>query len=187
MPVEKTRELNVESNRQSILKSRAARLAHSPELEQNDMDSIDVLVFKLNSDTYAIDIKYLKEAIITKTVTSLPDTPSFVLGIANVRGEVQSVVDIKKFFGMPGSDETSVEKKVIIVSAGTVEVGLSADDIIGVRPFNMNSMNSALSGLPEGAREYLIGVSPERVELLNVERLLSDPAFTIGGKSYAGT
>lgn len=57
------------------------------------------IVFQLDEKFYGITSKSVAEVSTTLPVTTLPNVPEWVLGIANLRGEVISVLDLRKLWG----------------------------------------------------------------------------------------
>jgi len=161
-----------------LLKSRAQQYAREPEnLEQNG-EIIAVLDFRLASENYAIELSYIKEVIPLKTFVTLAGTPPFVLGIANLRGQVYSVIDIKKFFGLPDKGLGDLNK-VIIIQYGGIEFGILADTITGVRTVLHRELQSAIPTLTGIRQEYLMGVSPDQLIVLDAGKILSDKTLVI--------
>ena len=110
--------------------------------------------------------------------TPLPGTPPFVLGIINVRGEVRSVIDIKKFFELPEKGLSDLNK-VIIVHGRDMEFGILADAVIGVRSLRLAEIQPTLPTLTGVRQEYLKGVTHERLAILDGAKLLSDRKMTV--------
>ena len=159
-----------------ILKARARVLAKDPGAG-GVTPSVEVLEFLLASERYGIESSRVREVYPLKELTPLPCTPSFVLGIINVRGKILSVIDIKKFFELPEKGLTDLNK-VIIVHTEEMELGLLADEITGMQSITLQEVQT----LPTwtGIRsEYLRGVTPQRLTILDVERILSDPKIIV--------
>ncbi len=71
------------------------------------------LTFTLAGEEYGIGILKIKEIIGMMAVTSVPQTPEFVKGVINLRGQVIPVIDLRLRFGMASIDYT--ERTCIIV------------------------------------------------------------------------
>jgi purine-binding chemotaxis protein CheW len=85
------------------------------------------LTFQLAEEGYGIGILKVREIIGMLPVTPVPQTPLFLKGVINLRGQVIPVVDLRLKFGLPEQEYT--ERTSIIV----VEVkGLSANIPIGI-------------------------------------------------------
>jgi purine-binding chemotaxis protein CheW len=72
------------------------------------------LTFKLEDEIFALDISKVREVLDFTTVTKVPRTPGFMLGVINLRGSVVPVVDMRLKFGMTKT-EASVNTCIIIV------------------------------------------------------------------------
>jgi purine-binding chemotaxis protein CheW len=108
----------------------------------------------------------------------VPCTPPFVLGLINVRGQIMSVIDLKKFFDLPEKGLTDLNK-VIIVSDDKMEFGILADNVLGVRSLPLAELQPALPTLTGVREEYLKGVTRERTVILDGKKLLGDRKIVI--------
>ena len=160
-----------------ILKARAQVLAQEPESETNT-EHIEVVAFNLAYETYGIETAYVREVYPLKDLTPLPCTPSFVIGIVNVRGQVLSVIDIKKFFELPEQGLTDLNK-VIIISDGDMEFGILADAIVDVRNVPLREIQPSLPTLTGIREAYLMGIATERLVMLDAAKLLADNSILV--------
>lgn len=160
-----------------ILLARARLLAQEPEQEET-AEQIEVVTFLLAHETYGIETAFVREVYPLKDLTPLPCTPAFVAGIVNVRGQVMSVVDIKKFFELPEQGLTDLNK-VVILSDGIMEFGILADAIVNVRNIPLREIQPALPTLTGVREDYLRGVTAERLVILDAAKLLTDSNIVV--------
>ncbi len=158
------------------LKKRAAMLACGK--EEVDSDSLEVVEFLLAGEHYGIESHFICEVYPLKDYTPLPGVPPFVLGLVNVRGRILSVIDIKKFFDMPDRRISDLNT-VIIIRDDRMEFGILADAIVGVRTVAVGDMEPPLPTLTGIRREFLKGVTGERMVILDAARLLADKNIVI--------
>ena len=163
---------------QRILKARALALARKPEPAQAAGERIEVVEFLLAHERYALESQYVREVYPLENLTPLPCTPAFVLGIVNLRGEILSVIDIKKFFELPEKGLTDLNK-VIVLQSGSMLFGVLADAILGVRSIARAEIQSSLPTLTGIREDYLTGVTKERVAILDAATLLSDRKLVV--------
>lgn len=161
-----------------ILRARARSLAVEPAADAAQGAEIEVLEFVLAQERYALETCSIREVYPLKDLTPLPCTPKFVLGIANVRGRIMSVIDIKKFFDLPEKGLTDLNK-VIILQNGAMEFGVLADQIIGARWLPLADIQPSLPTLTGVRSDYLKGVTAERLVVLDAKKLLSDRAIVV--------
>ena len=161
-----------------ILRARAMELARGAEQEKAAEDSMEIVEFLLAHEKYGIESSYLREIYPLKELTLVPCTPPFVLGIINVRGEILSVIDIKKFFDLPTKGLTNLNK-VIILRNDKMEFGILADFIVGVRSIPVSQIQPSLPTLTGIREQYLKGITKEHVVILDGDKLLSDKTIVV--------
>src|SRR6202045_2685679 len=64
------------------------------------------LTFHLGNEEFAIQVLRVREIMGIQEITAVPQTPSYVKGVINLRGKVIPVVDLRLKFGLPGMDYT---------------------------------------------------------------------------------
>jgi purine-binding chemotaxis protein CheW len=96
------------------------------------METTQYLTFKLGDEVFALDIGKVREVLDFTAVTKVPQTPDFMRGVINLRGNVVPVVDMRLKFGMSQTEKT-VNTCVIIteidVDGETTVVGAMADSV----------------------------------------------------------
>ena len=162
----------------AILKQRAQALAQVPGHTHEHQASIDIIEFDLAAETYGIASAFVREIYPLKDFTPLLGVPPFVLGIINVRGEILSVIDLKKFFNLPEKGLGDLNK-VIILQNDQMAFGILADAIIGAHPIPSNAIQSPPATVSDVGAEYLMGVTAKGVIILNAENLLSDEKIIV--------
>lgn len=160
-----------------ILKARAKALAREPGKAEAAAE-LEFVEFLLAHEKYAVETRHVREVYPLENLTPLPCAPAFVLGIVNLRGEIFSVIDIKKFFDLPEKGLTDLNK-VIVLRSDSMLFGILADAILGVRRVPVSEIQPSLPTLTGIREKYLKGVTPERTVLLDAEKLLADEAIIV--------
>ena len=163
--------------RRAILEARARALAKAPPPAPGPC--LEVLAFVLAEERYAIETAWVREAHTLRDLTPLPGTPPFVLGIIHLRGQVLSVLDMKKFFDMPDRGISDLSK-VIVLSDGAMEFGILADRVDGVRTLPLSELQPPPATLTDRRADYLLGVTRGREVVLDGRKLLNDPNIVVG-------
>lgn len=166
------------TEKKSILRARAKLLAIEPTQETAAKESLEVVEFLLAYEHYGIELSFVREIFPLKELTPVPCTPPFVLGIVNVRGQILSVIDLKKFFDLPEKGLTDLNKVIILHSTG-MEFGILADAIMGVRTLVADELQPSLPTLTDVRVEYLKGISKEQLVVLDAAKLLSDKKIIV--------
>lgn len=160
-----------------ILQARARALAREGETRQAG-ETLDLVTFALAGETYAVESSYVAEVTPLNDLTPVPCTPPFVLGIVNLRGEILSVIDLRKFFDLPEKGLTDLNKVLVLRSAG-MGFGILADTIAGVREVPVGEIQPSLPTLTGIREKYLRGVTADRVVILDGAKLLGDDTIVV--------
>jgi purine-binding chemotaxis protein CheW len=155
------------------LRDRARRLADRPNADVSG-EEIEVLVFRLRDEQYAVDLSRLRSVHRTRGLTPVPCTPPFVAGILNVRGEVHSVLDLATALGLSAEQTAAADAQVLLVELPRGRVGLLVDTVLGVERLATDRLDRALSG-----REFARGVDAARTTFLDLEQLLTEERFAV--------
>lgn len=161
-----------------LLRARAQALAQEPERDEAPRQAVDIVEFLLAYETYGIEVTYVREVYPLNAFTPLPCTPPFVRGIVNLRGQMLSVIDLRRFFDLPEQGLTD-RSTVIVLHNDIMVFGLLAEAILGVRAMPPTTLQPALPMLTGRRAAYLKGVTPERLVLLDAGILLADPTLRV--------
>jgi purine-binding chemotaxis protein CheW len=169
--------------RQKILRARARSLAAGGKAESAPAHLlVEVVEFVLGPEHYGIESCHIREIHPLSEFTPLPCTPAFVLGLVNVRGQIISIIDIKKLFDLPEKGLTDLNKVIVVhanVQANHMEVGILADAIVGVRSITLEELQAALPTLTGIRAKYLKGITRDPMVVLDVEKILSDEKILV--------
>jgi purine-binding chemotaxis protein CheW len=161
-----------------ILRERARVLGHTAAAAEAGDERIEVVEFVLAQEHYAVETRHVRDVYPLEQLTQVPCTPAFVLGIINLRGEILSVIDIKKFFDLPEKGLTDLNK-VIVLESANMRFGILADVIVGVNRISVTDIQLSLPTLTGIREEYLKGITPSRTVILDAEALLTDQNIVV--------
>lgn len=165
-------------NQAAILKTRARALAQEPPKAALAGTFLEIIEFRLASETYGIESMFVREIHQIKDFTPLPGVPSFVLGITNVRGQILSVVDLKKFFDLPDKGLGELNKMIILRNKG-MEFGILADSILGTHAIPLDAIQAPPETVTGIGADYVRGVTGEHVVVLDAEKILNDEKIVL--------
>jgi purine-binding chemotaxis protein CheW len=162
----------------AILRERARILAKETVRNKLDGSTIDVVEFLIASEHYGIESSYVREVCPLRNLTPVPCTPAFVLGIINIHGQILSVIDLRRFFEIPG-EQLSDLNRVIVLHSEEMEFGVLADAILGLRSIETERMQTSLPTLTDMRADFFKGVTGDRTVILDGSRILSDPRIIV--------
>lgn len=135
---------------------------------------IQLVSFTLDGVEYGIDILQVHEILRIPDITRLPNTPDFIRGVINLRGNVIPVVDIRKRFGY-SSIEVTEFTRIIVIEAEGKQIGLFVDNVsqvIRLSDKNIDPPSDLIEGVSE---EFITGVGRLKdrlVVILNLANIL---------------
>lgn len=139
-------------------------------------DGSQFLTFNLGEELYGVDILRVQEIKGYTTVTKIPNTPSHIKGVLNLRGTIVPIVELRTKFGMPTIDYTAFTVIIVVVVRDKV-MGLVVDSVSDV----LNIDKKDIQPPPQfGAMvdvSFLNGVGKsgdKLVAILDMDRLLSE-------------
>ena len=148
--------------------------------------TLRALCFSLGGEDYCIEVKEAREVVRLGEVTNVPNTPAFLVGVMNLRGEIIPIVDIRYFFGLKEMEEMG-DARVIVVDTGDFSVGILVDAINETIQIDESDIQPPLSTIKGEMLEYTRGVvslNEKIMVFLNLEKVLGcDEIVNIkGGK-----
>jgi len=97
--------------------------AKEKQVEENQQKS-QLIVFRLGDEEYGLQIGQIKEVVPTPHITRLPQTPPYVKGVANIRGNIIAVVDLEEKFGLKQQTDETDKNYTLVVESDEVKMGV---------------------------------------------------------------
>jgi purine-binding chemotaxis protein CheW len=154
-----------------ILRERAIKLGQTEEEKGSRERYIEVVIFKLEKEFYAIEPRYIQEIFTLKDVTFLPNAPSFIYGLVNVRRKVITIIDLKKIFEL--SSPVTSSARAMIIQNNTLNLALLIDAICGMQNILLKDIQPPIPTLTGIRQELLRGITNDGLVILDGEKLLS--------------
>jgi purine-binding chemotaxis protein CheW len=88
------------------------------------------------------------------------------------------VVDLARLFELPAR-ERGARARVVVLADGAMEFAIVVDEVIGLRAIATATLKDSLPTMTGARQNYLRGVTPERIAVLDAQRLLSDDALVV--------
>lgn len=115
------------------------------------------VVFKLGEEEYAVDIMKVKEVTEYKETVKLPQTPVFVQGIINLRGDITPIINLKKRFDLSES-EMQASNRVIVMNLKDKLIGFMVDEASQVITMDDSEIESAPNFTSNIDKNFIEGI-----------------------------
>ncbi|ANS74020.1 chemotaxis protein CheW [Paenibacillus yonginensis] len=137
---------------------------------------LKVIVFKLGSEEYGIDVDKVETIERMLPITRVPKTYSFVKGVVNLRGVVIPVIDLRGRFGLPETEATD-QTRIVIVNVEEMQVGFivdSANDVIDLDTDVIDTPPEVVGGVKAKYLDGVARISDDRLLImLNLSEVLN--------------
>ena len=143
--------------------------------EEQDDEVLRWVTFELEKETYGINVSDVREVLRFSEIAPVPGAPSYVIGIINLRGNVVTVIDTRKRFGL-GPKEVDDLTRIVIIEIDGQEVGILVDSVAEVVDLKMSDIEPAPNVGNEDTSRYITGVTSRNGELLiivDLKKILS--------------
>lgn len=120
-----------------------------------------IVVFKLGQEEYGLSIDQIKEVVITPNITRMPQTPPFVKGVANVRGNVIALLDLEIKFGLSQPADTADRRNnyTLVIESDEYKMGILVREVPNTLSISSATIErSVFAGDQVGEQSYITGI-----------------------------
>ena len=134
-----------------------------------------LVVFRLATESYGIDIFRVNEIIRLREITPIPQSLPHIRGLVNLRGKTIPVVDLRTRFMLASAEDTD-NARIIVVESGDGNIGVIVDEVkevLTIESINIEDTPPLVTGM---SNEFVRGVakcSGNLVTLLDLDKALS--------------
>ncbi|KAB1434539.1 chemotaxis protein CheW [Candidatus Galacturonibacter soehngenii] len=141
------------------------------------MEDIKPIIFKLDNESYGIDISLVNAIEPSLQTVKIPNAPSHIKGIINLRGDIIPVFSLRSKFNMKEQTENSAEQKIIVTNIKGMPIALEVDMVSEIQTIDKTN----ITDVPEIVKSYdtlyiksIAKIDQNIVIILNTEKLMSD-------------
>lgn len=140
------------------------------------LEQMQCVTFMLEDETYGINVMQVQEVLRETEVAPVPGSPDYVLGIINLRGNVVSVIDTRKRFGLSANESTDLTR-IIVIEVQQHIIGILVDSVAEVVDLKMSEIETPPNVGNDEASKYIDGIVSRNNKLLilvDLNKLLSE-------------
>ena len=146
----------------AIMRARAKALA-TPRKTTAAAEQIDLVEFRLAGESYGIAAHQVLAAIALRDFTPLPRSGSSVVGLAEWRGALLSLVDVRPLLGLPAAALADL-RHVVVAGDERRRVGILVEAVVQSRPIDIASLQSRPAA---SDRRFVIGTAPDALVVVD--------------------
>lgn len=147
--------------------------------EKSESSGQQYVTFRLENELFGVEVARAKEILSLTPITQVPQTPDYMLGVINLRGQVVPVIDMRRKMGLAAGGETEDTCIIVVdvqVDGEVITVGALADAVREV----MDIQSDQIEPPPKlGSRlktEFITGmgkIDDQFIILLNIDRIFN--------------
>lgn len=129
--------------------------------DEKSVNISQIVVFKLGEEEYGLPIEQIKEVVITPTITKMPQTPSFVKGVANIRGNIIAILDLEEKFGLfrEKKDDSFGSNFTLVIESEDYKMGVLVREVPNTLSISSRSIEETVfTGDPQADQSYISGI-----------------------------
>ncbi len=145
--------------------------------ENPTADVVQLINFRLRDEEFGVDIGSVREITRVADITHIPEAPSFIQGVTNLRGQVIAVIDLAEQFGLAAQEELPDSARIVVTEFKGQTVGMLVDEVPGVLKIAGENIESTPELIQsEISKDYIKGVGKldnRLIVLLDLEKVLA--------------
>ena len=144
--------------------------------KEQEQQIVQLIVFHLEDEEFGVPISEVREIIATGPVTPIPNSPKFIVGVINVRGEVPVVIDLKERFNLRKKKEIE-SKHIVLTEQDKSLFGLLVDEVTEVLRVEESTITKAPDLVARIHEDYIKGlltIDNRLILLLDLAKILSE-------------
>lgn len=153
-----------------------ASLAGNKTAQAADDQVLQYVTFKLDHETYGINVMQIQEVLRYSEIAAVPGAPDYVLGIINLRGNVVTVIDTRRRFGLPEAEVTD-QTRIVVIEVDSQVVGVLVDSVAEVVHLRQSEIETAPNVGNDESAKFIQGVcnkNGELIILVEFEKMLTE-------------
>jgi len=116
-----------------------------------------IVIFELSGEHFGVSIGAVESIVQMLPITHVPQAPSFVKGVTNLRGKVLPVIDLTQRFGVTSQPATN-QQRIVVVNSGSTEAGIIVDGVSEVVTIGSDQVEPPPALTRTIASEFVSGI-----------------------------
>ncbi len=164
------------SDDERVLKRRAAKLARTKEDALARTVAHRIALVACGKERFGIPVDGLREFVSVPAIASLPGLPAWMPGLAHVRGDLLSVVDLARWLAIENAETPT---SLAVLEADEGPVGLLVGEVLGFRDVYQDDLVEDFDAARHQAGRLVREITRDLVAIIDLERLLGDKRLIV--------
>lgn len=134
---------------------------------------LQIVNFTMGNINYGVPVDQVREVRDIQAVTPVPGAPPYVRGVTNLRGQIVTIIDLRKRLGLPSKEDGS--EKIIIIEMGDYAVGVIVDSVTEVSTISWKDIERHVD-VATTLKDCVIGIgkmADKLIIILDIAKIIS--------------
>lgn len=151
--------------------------------QKNDIsERVQLIIFKLGKEEYAMNIDQIKEVVITPRIAKVPQTADYIKGVSNIRGNIIAIMDLEERFSLMDAlkqtNGENIANYTLVVESEAFKVGILVKEVpntLSIRTSDIDSSSDIIrySALDERCIKGIVKSGDRMIIMIDMFELLS--------------
>lgn len=140
---------------------------------------VQYIKVEMGVETFGIDISYVDNIVRMQHITRVPDTPSYIKGVINLRGEIIPIMNLRLKMGLEEIEETKATRIIIIKMEQVGKLGLIVDCVKEVISLSEDQMEATKYDKKDDSQHFVSAVGKvgdSIISLLDLNTVVTEKA-----------
>ena len=137
-------------------------------IETTDNTKKQYIVVQIGNEKYGMDIGYVDNIIRMQKITRVPKAQSYFMGIINLRGEIVSVMSVRKKMGLEDDVFTNASRIIILQSEEKGLIGVIVEEVCEVVTLNDSEIEPVTQNTKDGKELFINGIGKKGDTLISL-------------------
>ncbi|MFD1674682.1 chemotaxis protein CheW [Alicyclobacillus fodiniaquatilis] len=145
------------------------------------MAEMQFVVMTIGQQQYGANVLQVKSVERMLDISPVPRTLNYIKGVANLRGTITPVIDLRERVGVKANTHIKTEDedngRIVVVEVGEMNVGLivdAVDDVVSIEQTAVEPAPTVVGGMQAVYLQGVVQLEQQLLVLLNLEKILSD-------------
>lgn len=164
---------------------RAAAAENSQNVESGAL--LQLIIFNLGGEEYALPIDHVKEIVITPGIAKIPQTPTYIKGVANIRGTIIAMMDLEEKFDLDHEQNVdgTTYKYTLVIESESHKVGILVRQVpstLSVLKAKIDKSTSVMqySSLDQECIDGIVKSNDRMIILIDILRMIESEHLNFG-------
>ncbi|MEO1052553.1 MAG: chemotaxis protein CheW [Bacteroidota bacterium] len=151
--------------------------------EEESHDTQQLIVFRQGEEEYGIHIDQIKEVVLTPNITKMPQTPDYVKGVANIRGNIIAIINLEEKFGLEKTTTTEeanlASNYTLVIESEEFKAGILVSEVPNTLTVNTSIIEQSVNIVQDnnvdgGYIQGIVKLDDRLIILIDVFKVLNE-------------